>query len=71
MSVLRGFTFNPANVQAELAQVSAVNKEYLNGQFTANDIDAFITEKKEKLEQAGLPVIVEELQKQIDTWKSK
>lgn len=71
VSVLRGFTFNPSNVQAELAQVSAVNKEYFNGQFTANDIDAFITEKKEKLEQAGLPVIVEELQKQIDTWKSK
>lgn len=71
ISVLRGFTFNPAKVQAELAQVAAVKKEYLNSQFTTNDIDKYIAEYTDKLNQAGLPNIVKELQAQIDAWKSK
>lgn len=70
VSILRGFTFNPANVQAELAQIAAVNKEYKNGQFTTKDIDKFIEEKNNKLKQAGLDKVLEELQKQIDEWKN-
>jgi len=71
VSVLRGFTFSPANVQAELAQVAAVKKEYKNAQYTTKDIDAYITEYTDKLNQAGLPNIVKELQTQIDAWKNK
>lgn len=70
VSVLRGFTFNPQNVQAEMAQLSAVNKEFFNGQFTAADVDKYISDKNEKLEQAGLSVVVEELQRQVDAWKA-
>lgn len=71
VSVLRGFTFNPTNVQAEIAQVSAVKKEYLNTQFTTNDIDEYIADYTDKLNKAGLPNIVKELQTQIDAWKNK
>jgi putative aldouronate transport system substrate-binding protein len=71
ISVLRGFTFNPTNVQAELAQVAAVNKEYKNTQFTTNDIDGHIADYFEKLDRAGLPNIVKEVQTQIDAWKNK
>lgn len=71
VSVLRGFMFNPANVQAEIAQIAAVDKEYYNGQYTAEDIDKYISERNEKLEQAGLNKVIEELQNQIDTWKGQ
>ncbi|MDE7044530.1 MAG: ABC transporter substrate-binding protein [Acetatifactor sp.] len=70
VSPLRGFTFDQSNVQAELAQLSAVNKEYYNGQFTAADIDKYIAEFKEKLEQAGMSAVMEEVQRQIDEWKA-
>lgn len=71
VSVLRGFTFNPTNVQAEIAQVAAVKKEYLNAQYTTKDIDGYIAEYNDKLNQAGLPNIEKELQAQIDAWKNK
>lgn len=70
ISPLRGFVFNPANVQSELAQVGAVVKEYANGQFTTKDIDAYIAERNAKMEQAGLPAIMTEVQTQVDAWKS-
>lgn len=70
VSVLRGFTFNPENVQAELAQLAAVVKEFDRGQFTATDIDKYIADRNEKLEQAGLSTVMDEVQKQIDAWKS-
>lgn len=70
ISPLRGFVFDPSNVQSELAQVGAVVKEYANGQFNAKDIDAYIAERNAKMEQAGLSAIMEETQRQIDAWKS-
>lgn len=70
VSPLRGFVFDPSSVQSEIAQVGSVIKEYANGQYTAADIDAYITERNEKLEQAGLQKIVDECQKQIDEWKA-
>lgn len=70
ISPLRGFVFDPTNVQSEMAQVGAVVKEYANGQFTAKDIDSYIAERNAKMEQAGLSAIMEETQKQIDAWKS-
>lgn len=70
VSPLRGFTFDPSNVQSELAQLGAVVKEYANGQFTAKDIDAYIAERNAKMEQAGLHAVMEEVQRQIDAWRS-
>lgn len=70
VSPLRGFTFDPTNVQSELAQLGAVVKEYANGQFGAKDIDAYIAERNAKMEQAGLSKVMEETQKQIDAWKA-
>lgn len=68
ISSLRGFTFDPTNVQSELAQLGAVVKEYANGQYTAKDIDAYIAERNNKMDQAGLSRVVEEVQKQVDSW---
>lgn len=70
VSVLRGFTFDPSNVQSELAQLGAVVKEYANGQYTARDIDTYIAERNNKMEQAGLSKVVEEVQTQIDAWEA-
>lgn len=70
VSVLRGFVFNPENVQSEMAQLDAVNKEFLRGQYTAEDIDKYIADRNAKLEQAGLNTVMEEVQKQIDEWKA-
>ena len=42
--------FKPDPVQAELAQLAAVVKEFKDGQYTTNDIDKYIKERNEKLE---------------------
>ncbi len=70
VSSLRGFTFDPSNVQAEMAQLAAVKEEYKNGQFTANDIEAFIAEYQEKMEQAGIQTVVDEMNSQVAEWKA-
>ena len=70
ISPLRGFVFDPSSVQSEIAQVGSVVKEYENGQFTAADIDKYIKERNEKMEQAGLQKVVDEVQKQVDDWKA-
>lgn len=71
VSVLRGFVFKPDPVQAELAQLAAVIKEFKDGQYTANDIDKYIKDRNEKLEQAGMDAVMAEVQKQIDEWKAQ
>lgn len=70
VSPLRGFVFNPENVQAEIAQFEAVKKEFKNSQYTTTDIDQYIADYTAKLEQAGLQTIVDEVQRQIDEWKA-
>lgn len=69
VSALRGFVFNPADVQSQLAQLDAVSKEFKNGQFTTDDIDKYLSDRAAKMEQAGLTTVVEEVQRQIDEWK--
>lgn len=70
ISALRGFTFDPTNIQSELAQLGAVVKEFANGQYDAKDIDAYIAERNAKMEQAGLAKVMEETQRQIDAWRA-
>lgn len=71
VSPIRGFNFDPAKVQAELAQINAVIMEYRNMQYVAEDIEAFTAEKCEKLEQAGLQKVMDEAQRQLDDWKAE
>ena len=53
-----------------MAQLAAVKEEYKNGQFTANDIEAFIAEYQEKMEQAGIQTVVDEVNSQVAEWKA-
>ncbi len=64
-----GFTFDPTIVKTEVANCTAVIKEYDDGLSMAilsldKDYPQFI----EKLEKAGSDKIIEEMQKQIDAW---
>lgn len=69
-STLRGFTFDNANVQAELAQLSAVEAEYKGGQYVTADIESWMQEYKDKLVQAGIDTLKDEVNSQIEAWKA-
>jgi putative aldouronate transport system substrate-binding protein len=68
-AVTLGFNFNPEPVKNEMAQVSAVTKEYgeplISGMV---DPAKGLPEYQQKLKEAGIDKIVEEVQKQIDAW---
>ena len=68
VSVLRGFNFNPAPIQAEIAQLSAVNTEYSSGEWVTDNLDNFLKEKNDKLKKAGYDKVIAEVQKQVDVW---
>lgn len=68
VSLLRGFTFDPTNVQSELAQISAVAAEFKNMEYITDDIDQLIADRSAKLKSAGLDRVVEEVQTQINAW---
>lgn len=70
VSRLRGFTFNSAPVQAELAQISAVVAEYKNREFTTDDVDGFISEVRQKMEDAGQQKVLDEFTKQVEEWQN-
>lgn len=70
ISPIRGFAFDPSNVQAEIAQINAVVTEYKNGQYTTDDIDQYIADRNAKLEAAGLQTVMDECQRQLDEWKA-
>ncbi|MBQ8232215.1 MAG: extracellular solute-binding protein [Lachnospiraceae bacterium] len=70
VSPIRGFAFDSTNVQAELAQLDAVSAEFSKGQYIAEDIDAWMKERADKLEKAGLSKVVAEVQAQLDAWKA-
>lgn len=64
--VYDGFSFNPANVQTQVAAVEAALGTYydplING--LVDDVDASIEAMKTALEQAGMQDILDELEKQ-------
>lgn len=68
ISKLMGFVFDPTPVQAEIAQVAAVNKEFKNVDFTAKDVEQYAKDSTDKAMAAGSGKIAAELQKQIDAW---
>jgi putative aldouronate transport system substrate-binding protein len=64
-----GFAVDPSNIKTEIAQVSSVWKELvtpiMNGWI---DYDEAAPAALEKLNEAGLQVIIEDVQKQLDAW---
>lgn len=65
VSPLRGFNPDTTNLQAEIAQVKAVITEY-NNFYLREGWEDLIEERREKLIAAGVEVIVDEMQRQID-----
>ena len=72
-SVLVGFSFNNENVKTEYASVMNITAQYLPQLFTgsAADVDQTVAEMNQKLYDAGLQKIIEDMQKQIDEWAAK
>ncbi len=70
ISPMRGFTFDPTPVQAEIAQINAVIAEYRNMQYVAEDIEAHTAEKVDKMNKAGIDKVLKEVQSQLDEWKA-
>ena len=48
-----------------------MEREFRNGQYQAEDLEVYRREWKDKMEQAGLNQVTQEVQKQIDQWREK
>ena len=68
VSPIRGFVFDPTDVQAEITQINSVITEYRYMQFVAEDVEAHTAEKVEKMQQAGIDTVKAEVQEQLDAW---
>lgn len=70
VSPMMGFSFDSTPVKNELAQVAAVMDEFVPTLQTGSaDVDETLAKLNEKLEQAGLETLREEMQRQLDEWK--
>lgn len=69
-SPLMGFYFDTSNVSTEIASLSSVKGEFYNTLLSGGGDDKFYQEFVEKLNNSGLPKLLEEAQKQLDEWKS-
>ncbi len=68
-SVMLGFAFDITPVENEMAALGSIipNLEALdNGR--VEDVDSFLDQQLAEMEVAGLPRVIEELQRQIDAW---
>lgn len=71
VSPLAGFTLNTTPIQLELAQYSAIEKEYAYIEYgTTENWEELLAERNSKMKQAGSDKIVEEVRKQINEWKA-
>lgn len=64
-----GFAFDKTPVEAELANIKSVATEY-KGRFYDKNYEKLRDECKEKLYAAGLEKVVQEVQKQLDAWRT-
>lgn len=66
-----GFVFDPAPVQQQIAAVTAVDKEY-GPQVScgALPVEPTLTEYREKLKQAGVQDVIDEMQRQYDAFRA-
>ena len=63
------FVFDPKNVEAELANVNAVNTEFDTMlDYGLDETDTILAKRAEKLNQAGFEKLVAEMQTQVDAW---
>ena len=64
-----GFSFDPAPVESEMSQISSVYQDYTKilG-YGLQDPEIVVPERQEKLETAGLKVVMDEIQRQLDEW---
>jgi putative aldouronate transport system substrate-binding protein len=70
-SVIIGFSFDPTPVNAEISQCESVRKEYLPAlELGTVDPDKVIPEFVDKLDKAGAPKLIAEMQRQINAWKA-
>ena len=68
-SVALGFALNADKVKNEMAQCSAVVKEYSTLTWGLVDPAMALPEFRQKLKTAGINKVIAETQAQIDTWK--
>lgn len=69
-SHLTGFTFDGTSVETEVAQINSVKGEYELQYFYVEDFDAWLAEYEAKVMAAGLETCIEEVQAQIDAWRT-
>ena len=70
-SPLLGFSFDQEPVKVQIAQVEAVRQELSLALETGTvDPDTNMQPFLDKMDRAGLNDIIEEMQKQIDEWKT-
>jgi putative aldouronate transport system substrate-binding protein len=69
-SCILGFTFNAEPVSGELANMNALIKEQVNSILNgmAGDVDAAIAKLNADLYAAGLEIVLDEMQAQVDAW---
>ncbi|WP_339279369.1 ABC transporter substrate-binding protein [Paenibacillus sp. FSL W8-1187] len=69
-SPLLGFNFNPDPVKTQVAAFNTIWDEYKDILRTGSvDPEPILKKRNEKLENAGLKAIADEVQKQLDAWK--
>ncbi|GIP31499.1 ABC transporter substrate-binding protein [Paenibacillus sp. J2TS4] len=67
-----GFHFDSDPVRAEIASISNVSKEFFPSLATGSvDPEEYLPKFNQKLKEAGLDKVMEEIQKQYDEWKNK
>jgi len=72
VSTLGTFSFNKEDVEAECAACAAVMAKYNSELYTGTlDIDEMLPQIKEELEKAGIYVIQEEAQRQLNEYLGK
>ncbi len=64
-----GFRFNADPVKAEMAQINAVEKEYVDAAYAGfSDYDQFYPKFENKLKSAGIDKVIAEMQRQLDAF---
>ena len=66
-----GFRFDADPVKAEMAQINAVEKEYVDAAYAGfSEYDQFFPKFQSKLKSAGIDKVIAEMQKQLDVFKA-
>lgn len=66
-----GFRFNADPVKAEMAQINAVEKEYVDAAYAGfSDYDQFFPKFQSKLKSAGIDKVIAEMQRQLTEFKA-